>query len=1154
MVIDAAERHNAKEFLLEFESKSRRRGKSFHHADRAGEVWLNRGGSRIEVSKSGDLDFTMPEVELFYESGVWRGACKSCKQSNCGHIYGAVLDLLDGREAKTAPPPKPSLTEKLESGLGRKLNAKETKFVARVEHLHRLTESGQALCKWDLQDIANFDYFNAPYSVKIAAVGETDTLEFWQHLARFFHKYKGVIPEFMSSVTDWEEIQRETDRAQWQMQVAQWRGVLEQINTAIPAEKSDVCDLRLCLSQAGVEVQLTSSKNSAFKTIKSRQWQGLSQGVSDGRVILAPEALRIFTALSAEIQYSTNCQLSLVEKRVQRILSLLFRSPELRSRLVTSKEEPFEFSADLLEWKLEEVDEKYYRLRLTLPDGKTAPPFLVILPGAPYFYVGARTVHEGPAKPPDFTVGPHLIPAPALETSSGLRMLESLKLPMPPRISARVKRVEMQVKMSCRIVKEKYSGIEICHLDIKAQSKEGKRTDKLGHAGWYAGSEGNNLEGSDLYQFERGVMDAIPSTMELLGAKYDHLEEKWSMKVSKQFPERFLHWHQQLPGGVEFKLDAELQSLVRDPVKAKIQLECEDVGVDWFDLRTSIKVEDTTLTPEEINLLLNAKGKSVRLPGKGWRRLEYDLSEEEDQTLAKLGLSALDFSGEPQRLHALQLADAAAESMLAAKQFQKIQERAKEIKTRVTPEIPAGVTATLRPYQLEGFHFLAYLSENRFGGILADDMGLGKTIQTLTWLAWIGANGGKQKCSLVVCPKSVMDNWLNEAAKFVPELKVKLWRSAEGEGLNQAVKENQILVMNYSQLRNISEKVAKIEWGAVILDEGQYIKNPDSQTAQAARALRCDHRLALSGTPIENRLLDLWSLMAFAMPGVLGNRMAFKRRFDQASDPLARRRLAARVRPFLLRRTKNQVAKDLPDRTEEDLTCEMDGVQKTLYRAEFKRAQQMLLKVQTQKDLNDFRFNFLTSLLRLRQICCHPALVSDEHSLEESAKLNALMDVLEPVMEEGHKVLVFSQFVGMLKMIRQKVEENNWGHFYLDGSSEDRGELVENFQKHEGAAVFLISLKAGGFGLNLTAASYVVIYDPWWNPAVENQAIDRTHRIGQTQKVIAYRLITKNSIEEKIRGLQKKKAILAENVLGDEAFASSLTMEDFQYLFQDDQE
>jgi SNF2 family DNA or RNA helicase len=413
-----------------------------------------------------------------------------------------------------------------------------------------------------------------------------------------------------------------------------------------------------------------------------------------------------------------------------------------------------------------------------------------------------------------------------------------------------------------------------------------------------------------------------------------------------------------------------------------------------------------------------------------------------------------------------------------------------------------------------------------------------------------GANGqtdGGAKPSLVVCPKSVADNWQAEAAKFFPGLRVRVWSASEMKSFAGKLFSADLHVLNYSQLRQGGEELAGASFHAVILDEGQYIKNPASQTAQVARRLRSEHRLILSGTPIENRLLDLWSLMSFAMPGALGSRTEFGRIYDAKEDPFARQRLAARVRPFLIRRTKAQVAGDLPDRVEEDLYCELEGEQKTLYRAELKRAQAMLLGVKTASALNQQRFNFLTSLLRLRQICCHARLVKPD-SKAASAKVEALFETIEPIMEEGQKVLVFSQFVELLGLLREEAKARNWPHWYLAGDTEDRGALVKDFQAASGAGVFLISLKAGGFGLNLTAASYVVLFDPWWNPAVENQAIDRTHRIGQDRKVIAYRLLIKDSIEEKIRVLQRQKSSLAEDVLGEEKFSQSLSLEDLRYL------
>jgi SNF2 family DNA or RNA helicase len=258
-------------------------------------------------------------------------------------------------------------------------------------------------------------------------------------------------------------------------------------------------------------------------------------------------------------------------------------------------------------------------------------------------------------------------------------------------------------------------------------------------------------------------------------------------------------------------------------------------------------------------------------------------------------------------------------------------------------------------------------------------MGLGKTLQTLTWMSWLRGRmpaGGRARF-LIVCPKSVAPNWQSELGRFLPKWRSHIWRGDSAVSLETAIQVADVLVVNYAQLRRLQEPLEVVQWNAVVLDEAQAIKNPESQTAQGARRLNADHRLALTGTPIENRLLDLWSILAFAMPGVLGNRAQFQRSFGSAEDPLARRRLAARVRPFLLRRTKSQVAQDLPDRVEEDLSCEMEGVQKRLYDAEFKKARALLLKVQTKTDLDQFRFHFLTSLLRLRQICCHPALVDD---------------------------------------------------------------------------------------------------------------------------------------------------------------------------------
>jgi SNF2 family DNA or RNA helicase len=503
--------------------------------------------------------------------------------------------------------------------------------------------------------------------------------------------------------------------------------------------------------------------------------------------------------------------------------------------------------------------------------------------------------------------------------------------------------------------------------------------------------------------------------------------------------------------------------------------------------------------------------------------------------------------------------------------------------------VPAGLVAELRPYQREGFHVLAHLSANGLGGVLADDMGLGKTVQALAWLLHLAAQRAategkeaKPLRALVVCQKSVVPNWELETKRFAPSLS-----SAQLAAGAVPARAN-LVVLNYAQLRRSAKELGTEKWDAVILDEGQNIKNPQSQTARVARDLRAAHRIVLTGTPIENRTLDLWSLFAFAMPGLLGSQASFKRAFNDKTDPgAARARLARRVKHFMLRRTKGQVATDLPPRTEEDLAVELDGPQRRLYDAELKRTRALLLGVKSDREFDKQRFNILQSLLRLRQICCDPRLVgfedgkpgragakkktaakatpkSDTVAGDEettgaprsgdtgSAKLEALLDTLEPLVAEGHRVLVFSQFVTMLELIAAELTARGIRHLMLTGQTENRQELVNRFQSAEGEPVFLLSLKAAGAGLNLTAASYVVLYDPWWNPAVEAQAIDRTHRIGQTEHVIAYRLLARSTIEEKIRKLQQAKADLARSIVQEENLATVLSLSDLRFVLSED--
>ena len=610
----------------------------------------------------------------------------------------------------------------------------------------------------------------------------------------------------------------------------------------------------------------------------------------------------------------------------------------------------------------------------------------------------------------------------------------------------------------------------------------------------------------------------------------------------------------ELPESVVTEIDGRLRTILADPVTAAVRFEVVNQEIDWFDLRVVIDVEGVNLSKAQIRQLVAARGGYVRMEDGSWMRLEIRLDPEQREAVTRLGLDPFDLSGETHRMHALQLADPKAAEVFDPKAWRRIKDRAGDIQLEVRPELPGGLRAELRPYQVDGFRFLAYLATNAFGGILADDMGLGKTVQALAYVLWLRdealarAPKAPPAPALVVCPKSVLDVWASEAVKFSPQLEVKVLRSRDDLDLAQVRREIGLLVLNYAQLRVCGEMLNQVRWLTVILDEGQQIKNPDSKAAKSARELDCENRLVLTGTPIENRLLDMWSLMAFAMPGVLGSRAYFKKRFDKRKDPQSQMRLAARLRPFLLRRTKLQVAQDLPPRTEEEVYSKMEGVQHELYRAELKRIQKALLGLDSDEAVKKNSFAILQGLMRLRQICCHPGLIDPKYLKEESAKMESLFYLLEQLHEEGHKVLVFSQFVSMLDLVKARLELETRPFHYLTGQTKDRKGEIERFQTAKEPSVFLLSLKAGGAGLNLTSASYVILYDPWWNPAVENQAIDRTHRIGQKNKVIAYRLLTRDTVEEKIRILQHQKTQLVTNVLGDEGFASNLGLEDLQFI------
>jgi SNF2 family DNA or RNA helicase len=451
--------------------------------------------------------------------------------------------------------------------------------------------------------------------------------------------------------------------------------------------------------------------------------------------------------------------------------------------------------------------------------------------------------------------------------------------------------------------------------------------------------------------------------------------------------------------------------------------------------------------------------------------------------------------------------------------------------------LPGGLNATLRPYQEVGYRWLRFLCSAGLGGILADDMGLGKTLQALCAIRAVGGH------ALVVAPTSVLDNWRRETERFLPGVRVSVFHGPR----RQLDETADIVVTSYALMR-LDDRIRARNWTTVVLDEAQAIKNPQSQTAQAAFKLVAKHRFSLTGTPIENRLEELWSQLHFCMPGFLGGRRDFRERYAkpvEAGDPRATQALRARIGPFVLRRRKQQVATDLPSRTDVVLSCPLPANQRQVYDMVAQAGRDDVAQL-----LGDGRaLKVLELLLRMRQAACHPALLPGDQP-HESGKLEVLVEKLLQVTSQGSKALVFSQWTGFLDLIQEAVETAGLAYCRLDGSTRQRQSVVDRFQSDDGPPVFLISLKAGGTGLNLTQADYVFHTDPWWNPAVEDQATDRAHRIGQTRPVVSVKLISEGTVEEGIVALQERKRQLAIAALeGDADFISKLSRDDLMSLF-----
>jgi non-specific serine/threonine protein kinase len=573
--------------------------------------------------------------------------------------------------------------------------------------------------------------------------------------------------------------------------------------------------------------------------------------------------------------------------------------------------------------------------------------------------------------------------------------------------------------------------------------------------------------------------------------------------------------------------------------------------IDWFDLQLVVDFDGIMLSLKELRKALVHHTRYVKLRDGSTALLPQDWLAQFSYlfNLGEAGEERLKVSR-----HHLTLIDALFEKAAEKEADAAFQENLRRLRDfRGIQEIAASENfrGELRPYQKQGLHWLYFLQEFRFGGCLADDMGLGKTIQALALLQ-NEKTRGLTTPSLIVCPTSVLFNWEKEIQRFTPDLKFLTHAGLERRRLKQ-FEDCDVVLTSYGVLRRDIAFLKDAKFHYVILDESQKIKNPLSQTAKAARLLQANYRLVLTGTPVENNTQELWSQFSFLNPGLLGSLNYFKGAFtkpiEKEQDGGTAQLLRKIIFPFVLRRTKDEVAKELPAKVVSLYYCAMSEEQQKVYDRwrDYYRAH--VMQQIDLKGLQKSRMYVLEGLTRLRQICCHPRLTEEKYH-HDAGKFDALKEILENILAENHKVLIFSQFVRMLKIMCGHLDEKKIPYAYLDGHTSDREQPVRQFQNDPAIKIFLISLRAGGFGLNLTAADYVILYDPWWNPAVEMQAIDRTHRLGQDKQVFAYKLITRDSVEEKILQLQeRKKELVADLITTDSGMFKHLTKDDIEVLF-----
>ena len=584
--------------------------------------------------------------------------------------------------------------------------------------------------------------------------------------------------------------------------------------------------------------------------------------------------------------------------------------------------------------------------------------------------------------------------------------------------------------------------------------------------------------------------------------------------------------------------------------ESQIDIEVRE-SIDWFDIHAMIKFGDYEIPFDELRQLMSGNQREITLPNGEIAVIPDAWFVNYSELFAFMENGEV--TGDSMRLkkHHLALIQDLENGNLAQVSMDRKLQELKNFESIEDYPISKNFKGKLRPYQQAGYNWMQFLSSYKFGGCLADDMGLGKTVQALAMLQ-AEKDKGVSNATLLIMPTSLVYNWEIEAKKFTPKLKALVYTGTDRNKNIESFQGYDLVITSYGIARLDIEILKEYYFHYVILDESQSIKNPSSNIAKAVRKLKSRFRLILSGTPLENSTLDLWSQMSFVNPGLLGTESFFKKEFqlpiEKKQDIGKTKRLHTIIKPFILRRKKSQVAKDLPEKVENITYCSMSPEQEEKYEEVKSHFRNQILENIEKKGRNKSQFLLLQGLTQLRQIANHPKMIDKEYE-HDSGKLADIRHMIESALTEKHKILIFSQFVKHLDIVREYVDEQGLQYSYLDGSTKDRQNQVDRFQNDDGIRLFLISLKAGGLGLNLTKADYVFLLDPWWNPAIEAQAVDRAHRIGQKKTVFTYKFITKNTVEEKILALQKNKMKLASDLITtEESFIKKLSTDDIYDL------